>query len=267
MKNTKTNKNIKTAYRILLVAICVFYVLYLVTIPIFSVVSSDVKYMDTVLPNLVNFLGKVFEVCGISLIYAITVFLIYKNGSAAYGEVFILCSVSALIKCAVVQIIYWVVNGGIPAFNNGLIEDSLWTIILPSVLEVIQFTVFFFIARTGVIKYREAYFEAKLSAGKNGYPDMDHWVYPFKKLIDIKNPLLRGCLVGGGVILVSKILLSLRAELDMLINGLFIKTLPDVIDTVATYASDIACGVLAYTVMVFAIIKAFELTDKNKSKK
>lgn len=264
MKNAKTNKNIKTAYKILLVAVGVFYALYVATVPIFSVVNSNVSYMDTVLPNLLNFLGKVFEVCGIALIYAIALFSVYKNGSAAYGVSFAICSVSALIKCAVAQVIYWVVNGGIPALNNGLIEEALWTVILPSALEVIQFTVFFLIARGGILKYREAYFEARTSAGGGNYPDMDSWVYPFKKLIDVKNPLLYGCLVGGGVILVSKILLSLRAELDMLINGLFIKTLPDLIDAVAVYASDIACGVLAYTVMVFAIIKAFELKDKNK---
>ena len=259
--------NIKNAYKISLVAVCIFYALYFVTVPISSAVNSNVQYMNTALPGILNFLGKVLEVCGISVIYAITIFSVYKNGNAANGRAFAICSVAALIKCSVAQLIYWVVNGGIPSFNNGLVGELLWTVICPAALELIQFPVFFFIARRGIIRYRKAYFAAKLSAGKNCYPDMDHWVYPFKKVLDLKNPLLCGCFVGGAVILVSKLLLSISAEIDMLINALYIETLSDAIDTVANYASDIACGVLAYTVAVFVIIKAFESVNKNKNNK
>ena len=42
------------------------------------------------------------------------------------------------------------------------------------------------------------------------------------------------------------------------------KTVGDALESVARFASDIACGVLAFTVMVFMLIKAFELWAKDK---
>ena len=264
IKTVSKQQNIKTVYKFSVIAICVFYLLYFVTIPIFSSVAADVKTKETVLPHLLNFLGKIFEVCGISTIYATTIFSIYKRGASAFGKAYLICSVSAIIKCAVAQTLYLAVNGGVPSFNNGLFEEALITVILPSVLEVIQFTIFFFIVKGAIMRYREAYEAARLSSGKSDYPSMDRWVYPFSKTVDLKNPLLRGCFFGGVIIWASKTLSSLLAELDMYLNDLTIKTLADVIDTVATYASDIACGVLAYTLMVLLIIKFFELVRKNK---
>ena len=78
--------------------------------------------------------------------------------------------------------------------------------------------------------------------------------------------MLYGGFVGGIVIAVSKLLLTLLEEIDMAINGLAIRTLQDLLGTVFSVVSDIVCGGLAYTVIVFIIIKAFELTRKKEIK-
>ncbi len=266
MKNTESKQNTKAAYKFSLIAICVFYALYFVTVPIFLNVSVNAIYKNTLIPNLVKFAGKVFEVCGIAVCYAIVLFSVYKQGKSAYGRAYLLYGISAFVKCSFAQTVYWVKSGGVPAFNNGFFEEALWNIALPFALEMLQFTLFFLIAKKFVIRYRQAYIEAKDASRARGtdYPEMDRWVYPFKSTFDFRNPLLRGGLIGGIVIWVSKTISSVISEIDMALNGLAIKTLGDFLGSALKFASDIACGVLAYTVMVFIIIKSFELTAKDR---
>ena len=267
MNDNKKAQTRSAAYKFSIIAICIFYALYFVSVPILLSVNANYQYKITLIPQLVQFMGKVFEVCGIAVIYAVATYSLYRFGTRAYARAYVICGVSAFIKCFFAQTVYWILSGGIPAFNNGFLEEFLWLIVLPAALEVMQFTVFLLIAKSAIIKFRKGYEIGKHANESRGieYPDMDSWVFPFDKLFNLKNPLLRGCFVGGLVIMVSKVLLSVLEEVDMALNGLAIKTVGDALGTVARFASDIACGVLAYTVMVFMMIKAFELWYKNKN--
>lgn len=266
MRNIENKLGIRGIYRFSSVAICIFYALYFITVPILLSVNADYAYKNTLIPQLVNLAGKIFEVCGIAIIYATSIFLVYKNGKSARLQAYLLCSLTAFIKCLFAQTVYWLVSGGIPAFNNGLLGELIWLVVLPCVLEILQFTIFFLIAAKRVMNFRRGYEIAREAAAAKGveYPYMDTWVYPFRGAFELKNPLLYGCFAGGVVITVSKLLLSISEEIDMAINGLVIKTLGDFIFSLARLVSDMACGVLAYTVMVFVIIKAFELCAKPK---
>jgi hypothetical protein len=266
MKAIDKTPSIKKAYKFSVIAICIFYALYFVSVPIQLSMSVDYQFKNTLAPQLVKFIGKVLEVCGIAVIYAITSYSVYRFSTRAYAKAFRLCAASAFIKCGFAQTVYWIMSGGIPAVNNGFLEEFIWLILLPTVLEIIQFTIFLLIARRAIIRYNGAYDIAYGAANAKGiaYREKDSAVYPFVKLTDFKNPLLKACLTGGMVITVSKVLLSILEEIDMAINGLPIKTLGDALGSVARFASDIACGVLAFTVMVFTLIKAFELWGKNK---
>ncbi len=267
MKIPENRQNIKIAYKFSAIAVCIFYALYFVTVPIQLSVSADVRYMSTLLPQLINFIGKVFEVCGMATVYAIAIYSVYKNGRAAYGKAYLFCSATATVKCLIVQIVSWLVSGGIPTFNNGLTEELLLLVILPTALEILQFTVFFLLAKVKVMRFRRGYEAASAAARVKGieYPEMDGRVYPFASAFDFKNPVLYGCLMGGVVISASKLLLTAFNEIFMAINGLVIENFGDLAISVASFASDIACGVLAYTVMAFIIIKAFELSAARQS--
>lgn len=267
MKTIDKSSTIGATYKLCIIAICVFYALYLVTVPILLYVNADYQFKNTLVPQMVNFVGKVLEVCGIAVIYSAAAYLTYRLCTRAYAGVYVLCGVSAFIKCLLSQTIYWIMSGGIPAFNNGFFEEFLWLVILPFALEMLQFTIYLLIARVAIIRYNGAYAISKGAADAKGaeYPEPDNWVYPFSKLTDFKNPLLYSCFVGGLVIMVSKVALSILEEVDMALSGLPIKTLGDALGSIARFSSDIACGVLAYTVMVFMMIKAFELWNKNKN--
>lgn len=264
MGNTYKKENIKSAYRFAVIAICVFYALYFVTVPILLGAISNIAYKNTLIPQLVKLMGKIFEVCGIAVIYAISVYSVYRNGKSEIPRAYLLCSVAAFVKCFTAQTVYWLASGGIPAFNNGFFGELIWLVVLPSALEIVQFTIFILIVSRRVLNYREGYKIASETASAKGieYPAMDSWVYPFKSVFDIKNPLLFGSFVGGAVITVSKLALSILEEIDMAVNGLLIESAGDLLLSVAGFVTDIACGVLSYTVMVFIIIKAFELCEK-----
>ncbi len=266
MGKTYDKQNLKSAYRFSIIAIFVFYALYLVTVPILLGVNADAAYKNTLIPQLVKLMGKIFEVCGIAVIYAISIFSVYRRGRAGIGSGYLLCGITALVKCLFAQTVYWLVSGGIPAFNNGLIGELIWLVVLPAVLELAQFTVFFMIAARRILNYRRGYEIGRDAARSKGaeYPSIDTWVYPFDGAFDFKNPLLFGGLVGGFVITVSKVVLSILEEIDMAINGLVIKNAGDLLLSVGGFVSDFACGILAYTVIVFVIIKAFDLNGKNK---
>ena len=266
MKAIDKTPSIKAAYKFSVIAICIFYALYFVSVPIQLIMSVDYQFKNTLAPQLVDFIGKVFEVCGIAIIYAITTYSVYRFSTRAYAKAFRLCAISAFIKCTFAQTVYWILSGGIPAFNNGFFEEFIWLILLPTALEIIQFSIFLLIARGQIIRYNGAYEIARGAAEVKGvkYPEKDSAVYPFGKLTDFKNPLLYSCFAGGLVIMVSKVTLSILEEVDMALNGLPIKTVGDALESVARFASDIACGVLAFTVMVFMLIKAFELWAKDK---
>ena len=265
MERTVNKQNIKAAYKFSIIAICIFYALYLASIPLLLTVNADYVFKNTLIPQFIKLVGKVLEVCGIAIVYAISVYSVYKRGRSESGRAYLLCGITAFVKCLLAQTVYWITSGGIPAFNNGLIEELVWLVILPCALEVLQFTVFFLIATRRLTKYRGGYEIASSAASAKGiaYPDSDSFVYPFKGAFDIKNPLLYGCFTGGIVITVSKLLLSILEEIDMAVNGLAIRNAGDLLLSVAGFFTDIACGVLAYTVMVFAIIKAFELCAKR----
>ena len=266
MKITDKKQDIKAVYKFCITAICVLYALYLITVPLLLSTSSNVQYMNTLIPQLVNFIGKVLEVCGIAVIYALCTYSIYKNGRAVYGKVYAICGVSAFIKCLLAQTVYWLGSGGIPAINNGLFEEFIWLVVLPAALEILQFTVFFLIVKRRVGRFSESYEIAKAGAKIKGveYPSKDKLIFPFKSTFDTKNPLIYSCVIGGVVIGVSKLFLTLLEEIDMAINGLAIETAADLLGTLLRVFSNIACAGLAFAAMVFVIIKAFEIMANTK---
>ncbi len=251
------NKNLIKAYRFSIIAICIFYALYIACVPMQLTVSADIRFDGSLLPQTINFFGKVFEVCGIGVCYAISAYAVYRRGRKGVGTGYIICGVSALLKCTASAIAYWIVDGGIPSFNNGLLGEAFLSILLPTMLEIVQFTVYFLISALLILRLRRIYDEA-YAATKGGCPEMDKWVFPFKRIFDLKNPMLAACFTGSLTICATKLALRLIEEFYMAFIGLPIETLEDFLISLAGFASDAACGVLAYTVMVFVIIKALE---------
>lgn len=242
----------------------IFSVIYcFVMLPLCASVSVNVVYSRTIIPDVVSFLAKVIEVIAISVGYAIAIYAYYRLGSGATGKIFAIYSGAAAIKCTLSQCTQWVLEGGIPAFNNRLIEEAFWLILLPLALEIIQFSIFFLIAKKAARIYRE---ENK-SIVKSGVisPENDGGVYPIGKLNRFKNPLLRGGLVGGLVILISKVILTTIDEIYITLETRPIENLEEALTCAIRYLSDAMCGVMSYFIIVFAIIIFFDKAHKTEA--
>ena len=125
---------------------------------------------------------------------------------------------------------------------------------------MIQFTIFFLIARKSSNRYREEN-KALLIDGVISH-ESDGGVYPMGKLNSFKNPLLKGGLVGGLVILISKVILTTIDEIYITLETRPIKTLDEAITCATRYLSDAVCGVMAYFIIVFAIIILLDKAHK-----
>ena len=85
-------------------------------------------------------------------------------------------------------------------------------------------------------------------------PESDEGVYPIGRLTNFKNPLLRGARAGGFVILISKVVLTTIDEIYITIESRPIQNLDEAITCALRYLSDAMCGVMAYFIIVFAMI-------------
>ena len=255
------SKTMSRAYSFAFWAMIIFSAIYcFVMLPLSASVSNNVVYIRTVIPDVVAFLAKVVEVIAISVGYAIAVYAAYRLGDSASKKIFTLYGGAALIKCTLSQFTQWVLDGGIPAFNNGFAEQALWLIVLPFALEMVQFSIFFFIARKATRRYRAE--NKALLSGEKILAESDGGVYPFGKLNNFKNPLLHGGFVGGLVILISKVVLTTVDEIYITIETRPIKTLEEAITCALRYLSDAICGVMAYFIIAFMLIILIDKAHK-----
>ena len=250
------------AYSFAFWGMIIFSAIYcFVMLPVCASLSANVVYARTVIPEVMSFFAKVIEVIAISLGYAIAIYAAYRLGGAANAKIFSLYGGAAAIKCTLSQITQWWLEGGIPAFNNGLLRESLWFILLPWALEMIQFSIFFLIAKRAVKRYRGE--NKSLLSGGAIMPENDGGVYPVRKLNNFKNPLLRGGRVGGLVILISKVILTTIDEIYITLETRPIENLEEAITCALRYISDAICGFMAYFIIVFALIMLFDKAHKS----
>lgn len=258
--------NVSKTYRYSFWGMLLVSALYaFIMLPIYASVSNDVVFMKSVIPDVVNFFAKVIEIISICIGYAMAVYAIYRLGRSSARSVYSVYCGAAFIKCFVSQIVLWILDGGIPAFNNGFFEELLWLVILPFVLEVIQFTVFYLIVANIITKNCERKARVNPDELDNICIEGDKGIYPIGKIFNFKNPILKCARAGGFVILVSKVLLTTIDEIYITIETRPIKTFDEALTCILRYLSDCVCGVMAYFVMVFVLITFFDmLYKKNK---
>lgn len=236
-----------------------------IMLPIYASVSSNVVFMRSAIPELVNYLAKVIEIIGISIGYAMAAYATYRMGKSAACRVYAVYCGAAFIKYFVSQTVLWVNGGGIPAFNNGFFGELLWLVVLPFALEVIQFTVFYFIAANIIEKSCKRKAKVNSDEFDKICIESDKGIYPIGKIFNFKNPMLKCAKAGGLVILVSKVLLTTIDEIYLTVQTRPIKTFDEALTCILRYLSDCVCGAMAYFVMVFALITFFDMLYKKNS--
>lgn len=214
-----------------------------VMIPIYARTSSDVLYQRTAIPDIVNFVMKMVEILCMSVGYAMAACILSLKAKNAVRMIYVTYGSAALIKCTVSQIVLWMLDGGLPAVNNGLFVEIAWKIILPLMLEMIQFTLFFvFVLRV---------WQRSDADGSSDMRDIG-------KLCDIKRPVQRSAFCGGMIVLVTRVLLTTIDEIYITLETRPIKNLSEALTFITRYLADAVYGAAVYFAIIFVFIMLVE---------
>lgn len=214
-----------------------------VMIPIYAKTASDVVYQRTAIPDIVNFIMKMVEILCMSVGYAMTAAILSLNAKKTVGMIYITYGSAALLKCTVSQIVLWILDGGLPAINNGLLLEIVWKIVLPFVLEMIQFTLFFILV---------------LRVWRGLGSDKDADISDIGKLYDVKRPVQKSAFCGGMIVLVTRVALTTIDEIYLTIETRPIKNLSEALTFITRYLADIIYGAAVYFAVIFVFITLIE---------
>ena len=231
----RTNVTVAVSFAILY-AICCF-----VIFPASVLMSDDVAFEGTVVPELISYLGAVAEVTAIAVAYAAIVYGIYSFGKSNVKGIVGIFAIATFCKYVFRTVIYWAIYGSIPLEWGWDVANAVFY----TALELLQLLIV-----AGVIS-------GILSKTSSREDDVE---YRFAKLYDGKNPLMRAALWSSVIAVAAKIGGSLADDIfTMVITGLP-KDPETVILMIVNYASNVIFGAICYLVMIAVI---FKLTGKR----
>lgn len=230
-------------------------------VPLWRMLASDVAYMDTVLPDVVEFLFDVTELCAISLGYAVSVYIIYRfgvSGSAVSAAIF---GCATLFKYAANLVMSWADAG----FIIRSVTNDIWSSIIPLLLELLQYFIVIRLAISAFGDRLDAVKKHNRLSKKLGYDeaDYDKGIYPFKSMFDLENPMLRTAFRAAVVVVVTKVLSRIVFDIMLtLAEGL--PSLEEIPLMLVYYVSDAIPGVICYFVIILVLMGIFSYGQKKK---
>lgn len=209
--------------------------------PIYVATVNDIAYDDTIVPELLSYLGVMVELMAIAIFYAVLILGIHKFCLSKFRGGIVLFILATLYKYSINVLMDWLKNGSIP--REWFIDVA--NVLFYCLLEAIQLVLILFIAKRILTKAQDTKYAAtdKIS---------------FVGLYNSNNPFMRSALACSLVVALSKILgLLINDVMTMAISGL-----PEKAGTVGlmilAYLSNVLLGFLCYVVLLFVIMKLVE---------
>lgn len=246
--------------RRMLICIISLFAIYsinsLIISPLTSVISNDIVYSDTPIPTLLGYLAELLELCAIAVCYSVMITVIYDFGKKHIRPVFFIFGAATAYKYAANMLVYWGVSGSIP---------SLWAwdivnVFYYTALELLQMFIVYIIVNTVIGKYvdkRTALERAikKLGECREGAIRV---VYPFEKIYDRENCILRSIFFCALVTFIAKLCGALFSDIWLIITY----GLPSESETwlimILNYVSKIIFGAIVYFVMYVSVSKLLQ---------
>lgn len=220
--------------------------------PVRLMMTNDIAYSGSALPDILGYLGSTSEVIAMSVCFATIIYGIYnfgKSGAKAGSLVFVLFS---LYKYTANMLVAWITDGGVPS-------EWIWdvaNVVFFTAIEAILLAVILLTAGS-ILKKQKAKDAILKKAGK------PVCIYPFKKIYDRENCLMRLSLSAALVVFCTKIFgLVVNDIYTMAISGLPTKFVT-VISMTATYLANLLFGVICYITVIFVLSKL--LGDNKKT--
>ncbi len=247
----------KKLYLIMAIIMGAAYTVYCFAIsPALIFVGSDIAFEGTVLPTLLEYLGKLVEILAVSAAYALILCGAFELLSENFKGGLLVFSLVTLYKYAGNVAMSWIMNGSIPVL---WIWDVV-NVIFFTALEAIQLLIVWAIVRHFAAKTRVGA-DAK---GKTALTEGCDW-YPFGKFYDGGNPCLKATFYCSLTVVCSKLFGRIVNDIySLLLGGLPEKAVTWAVMS-AYYLFELLFGVICYVVMVFTVTKLMDKLFLKKS--
>lgn len=248
MKPTQTDKiNKKRLCIFTLLAGALLYSLYCFVIePAYIASLYDVTYEGSVVPDVLNYLGRIVEVIAMSLCYATAAYYIYSLGGKGFGGALLIYLALGAYKYGANMLMSWV--------QSGETLDVWYIDLLFALINLFTETIPYLIACLIFKGIFESYRQRNAILAKAGRAES---VYPFTKLYDKNNPLMKAALTSALALLIPKLLGQILNDVIQIVE---ITNLPLMI---LAYLLNIIFGVLGYITVTFAFVLYFEKIAKK----
>lgn len=233
------------------------YCLYcFVLVPLSIRFANDVVYADTALPTVIEIIYDTVEVLAISLSYAVLIYSVYRYGLSG--------SVASMIVFCVITLFKYFANLSMDWINYGFdvseLAGDLFVILLPFLLEILQYFAVVLISHKIISSYVTAKEKRNLQLIENGKEELSEnfGVYPFSGVVNMKNPIMKVAFWSGVVIAVTSTLQSV--PFYFMVTYLAGFPLFSVLSQIITSAIE---GVVCYFAVILLEMMFFEQRTKH----
>ncbi len=252
MDNQITNKRIKSRlFRLLLLTCIPLFSLYcFVLAPLYTYTCADIIYAVTVIPELLGFALDIVDILAYSACFSIVIYSVYRLSlRASFGIISTVCA-AIFFKYTANLVMSFILDGAV-------ITSDIPSVVIYFALDLVWLSVITAISNAIIKRYHKK--RAELNKASLLYlskPDASSNAFPFKKFIDINNPLQLSALIMGAVM--GGVHMGTRVIYD-LFYGLP-TSLADALWMITYYVSDIVSAVVMYAIALFIFMK---LNDKE----
>lgn len=254
-------KGIDAGEKLYLIGGLALFLLYslncFVILPVRNMLASDIIFASSILlTNLISLLVELIEVAAMAVFYAALLLTLYRCGARkGAGMIGIFAAVTAY-KYAANTAISWILDGSVPYLWGWDIANILFFV----ALEMLQLLILFALVKKVIISYTEAR-DLKIRAiVKTGGEAEADGVYPFVRLYEKTNCLLRSALICAVVTVIAKCIGSLISDIWLIV----LYGLPEDHGTwilmAGNYVSMAILGAVVYFVTVAGMNTLFEKT-------
>ena len=233
---------------ILFIAFPAYVIHSCVTSPLYTVFVSDVALRDfSLIFDIINDLLDLFV---FFLGYATVIYGMYRLSLEKIKATFYLAMLAPIFKYLLKLAVSPIVDG-ILDFDQILM--GLYSFGISAALEIIQFLVVIFASKAYIDKYKQMEAivnKASKTVGSNdGAPDLS--VLPFKKILNIKNPLQRGAFISAAIVAAVRIVILLINDIT---KGIYAVDFGGYLLIIGGYLLEIVIGVIGYMFMLYIFI-------------
>lgn len=254
-------KRIDTGKKLYIIGGIVLFLLYtlncFVILPVRNMLASDVIFASNILlTNLLALLIELVEVAAISVFYATLLLVLYRFGEKRGVGMLAVFWVATVYKYAANTAVSWIEDGSIPsAWAWDIVNVVFYT-----ALEMLQLLILFAFVKGAIVAHADARDMRNRAILKSGGEAESDGVYPFSRLYDKSNCLLRSASICAVVTVVAKCIGSLISDIWLIALYGFPEEPGTWLMMAVNYLTMVIMGVVVYFVTVASMNVLYEKT-------